>query len=60
MRRGDAFRAAALLLVLSAAFAGERGAVIPWEVLAQVSVTRQKDRCVPSSPSRSPRSTSAK
>ena len=47
MRRGDALRAVALLLALSSAFADELGAVIPWEMLAQVSVTKQKDRYVP-------------
>lgn len=47
MRRGDALRAVALLFALSSAFADELGAVIPWEVLAQVSVTKQKDRYVP-------------
>lgn len=47
MRRGDALRAVALLLALSPAFADELGAVIPWEMLAQVSVIRQKDRYVP-------------
>ena len=47
MRRGDTFRGVALLLALSSAFADELGAVIPWEVLAQVSVTKQKDRYVP-------------
>jgi hypothetical protein len=47
MRRGDALRAVALLLAFSSAFADERGAVIPWDMLAQVSVTRQKDRYVP-------------
>ncbi|HWM42213.1 MAG TPA: DUF3299 domain-containing protein [Burkholderiales bacterium] len=47
MHRGDALRAVALLLALSSAFADELGAVIPWEMLAQVSVTKQKDRYVP-------------
>jgi hypothetical protein len=47
MRRGDALRAVVLLLALSSAFADELGAVIPWEMLAQVSPTRQKDRYVP-------------
>jgi uncharacterized protein len=47
MRRGDALRAVALLLALSSALADELGAVIPWDMLAQVSVTRQKDRYVP-------------
>ena len=47
MRRGDAFMAAAFLLAASFALADDRSAVIPWEVLAQVSVTKQKDRYVP-------------
>lgn len=47
MRRGHAFMAAAFLLAVSFAFADDRSAVIPWEVLAQVSVTKQKDRYVP-------------
>jgi uncharacterized protein len=47
MRRFDAFVVAALLLALSSAFADDRGAVVPWETLAQVSVTKQKDRYVP-------------
>jgi hypothetical protein len=47
MRRGNALRAVVLLLALSCAFADELGAVISWEALAQVSVTKQKDRYVP-------------
>lgn len=37
----------AALLAFSSAFAAERDAVVPWETLAQVTVTRQKDRYVP-------------
>ena len=47
MRRFDAFVAAALLFALSSALADNGGAVVPWEMLAQVSVTKQKDRYVP-------------
>ena len=39
--------AAALLLAFQVAFADDQAAVVPWETLAQVSVTRQKDRYVP-------------
>jgi hypothetical protein len=35
------------LLALSFAFADDKGAVVSWETLANVSVTRQKDRYVP-------------
>lgn len=45
MRRSYALIAA--LLACPIAFADDRGAVVPWETLAQVSVTRQKDRYVP-------------
>lgn len=37
----------AALLAFSFAFAADRDAVVPWETLAQVTVTRQKDRYVP-------------
>jgi hypothetical protein len=47
MRRNGAIMAVAVLLALSSAFADERAAVVPWETLANVSVTRQKDRYVP-------------
>ena len=47
MRRTNAPIAAALLLALMPAAAEDRSAVVPWETLAQVSVTRQKDRYVP-------------
>jgi hypothetical protein len=47
MRRTNALIAAALLLALMPAAADDKSAVIPWETLAQVSVTRQKDRYVP-------------
>ena len=49
MRRFDAFMAGALLcaLSLSSAIADSPGAVVPWEALAQVTVTKQKDRYVP-------------
>jgi hypothetical protein len=39
--------AAVALLALSFAFADDKGAVVSWETLANVSVTRQKDRYVP-------------
>ena len=39
--------AAALLLAFQVAVADDKAAVVPWETLAQVSVTRQKDRYVP-------------
>jgi hypothetical protein len=47
MRRTNALIAAALLLALMPAAAEDKSAVVPWETLAQVSVTRQKDRYVP-------------
>jgi uncharacterized protein len=47
MRRAGAFIAAAWLAVFSSALADDRGGVVAWETLAQVSVTRQKDRYVP-------------
>jgi hypothetical protein len=45
MRRPGA-AVAVVLLALSPAFADERAGVVPWETLANVSVTRQKDRYV--------------
>jgi hypothetical protein len=47
MRRTNALIAAALLLALMPAAADDKSAVVSWETLAQVSVTRQKDRYVP-------------
>ena len=48
MRRNDTFIAAvAVLLASVSAAADDRGAVVPWEALAQVTVTKQKDRYVP-------------
>jgi hypothetical protein len=47
MRQAHALIAAALLLALMSAAADDKSAVVPWETLAQVSVTRQKDRYVP-------------
>jgi uncharacterized protein len=48
MRRNDAFIAAVGFLLASAsAPADDQGAPVSWEALAQVSVTRQKDRYVP-------------
>ena len=47
MRRTNALIAAALLLALMPAAAEDKSAVVSWETLAQVSVTRQKDRYVP-------------
>jgi hypothetical protein len=47
MRRPGAVVAGVVLLALSPAFADQRAGVVPWETLANVSVTRQKDRYVP-------------
>jgi hypothetical protein len=47
MRQANALIAAALLLALMPAAADDKPAVVSWETLAQVSVTRQKDRYVP-------------
>jgi hypothetical protein len=47
MRRRDALIAAAFLLASACALAEDRSAVVPWEALAQVTVTKQKDRYVP-------------
>ena len=47
MRRTNALIAAALLLALMPAAAEDKSTVVSWETLAQVSVTRQKDRYVP-------------
>ena len=48
MRRNHAFIAAvAVLLASASATADDRGGLVPWEALAQVSVTKQKDRYVP-------------
>jgi hypothetical protein len=48
MRRNYAFIAlAAVLLASGAAPADDQRALVSWEALAQVSVTRQKDRYVP-------------
>jgi len=47
MRRAGALIAVAWLVAFSSAAADDRGGVVPWETLAQVSVTRQKDRYVP-------------
>jgi len=48
MRLGSApIAAAALLCALQFALADDKSAVVSWETLAQVSVTRQKDRYVP-------------
>jgi hypothetical protein len=38
---------AALLFASVSALADDRAALVPWETLAQVSVTKQKDRYVP-------------
>jgi hypothetical protein len=46
MRRAGACLAALLLLASQAATADDKSAVVSWETLAQVSVTRQKDRYV--------------
>ena len=48
MRQNYTFIAvAAVLLASGSAPADDRGAAVPWEVLAQVTVTKQKDRYVP-------------
>jgi hypothetical protein len=48
MRRTDALIAAAtLLLAFQSAPADDKRAVVPWETLAQVSVTKKNDRYVP-------------
>ena len=47
MRRTNALIAAALLLALMPAAADDNSGMVSWETLAQVSVTRQKDRYVP-------------
>ena len=47
MRRTNALIAAALLLALMPAAAEDKSVLVSWETLAQVSVTRQKDRYVP-------------
>jgi uncharacterized protein len=47
MRRADPIIAAALLLAFPPAGADEKSTVVPWETLAQVSVTRQNDRYMP-------------
>jgi hypothetical protein len=48
MRRNYTFIAAAAVLLASGSAPGsDRGALVSWEALAQVSVTRQKDRFVP-------------
>jgi uncharacterized protein len=48
MRRIDAFIvAAALPLSLQFALADDKRAIVSWEALAQVSVTKQKDRYLP-------------
>ena len=48
MRRPNALiTAAALLLAFQHGIADDKRAVVPWETLAQVSVTKQKDRYVP-------------
>ena len=48
MRRSSvSIAAAALLIAIQLALANDKSAVVSWETLAQVSVTRQKDRYVP-------------
>ena len=47
MRRTDGVvAAAALLLAFQCGIADDKRAVVPWETLAQISVTKQKDRYV--------------
>ena len=51
MRRNYTFIAAAAVLLASGfAPANDQGAVVSWEALAQVTVTKQKDRYVPEFP----------
>jgi len=48
MRRSCAsIAAAALLIAIQLALANDKFALVTWETLAQVSVTKQKDRYVP-------------
>jgi len=47
MRQANVLIAAALLVALMPAAAEEKSAVVSWDTLAQVSVTREKDRFVP-------------
>ena len=48
MRRRDRIiPAVALLLAFQCGIADDKRAVVPWETLAQVNVTKQKDRYVP-------------
>jgi hypothetical protein len=47
MRRTVAITAAAALLACALALADDKGAVVSWDALAQVSVVRQKDRYIP-------------
>ena len=47
MRRRKVFIAAAAAFLAWSAFAHDKGGLVPWEALAQVSVTKQKDRYVP-------------
>ena len=47
LRNYTVIAAAAVLLASGFAPANEQGAVVPWEALAQVTVTKQKDRYVP-------------
>lgn len=46
-RRSVSIAAAALLVAIQLAVADDKSAMVSWETLAQVSVTRQKDRYVP-------------
>jgi uncharacterized protein len=46
MRRTYTIIAAAALLASGSAPANDQGALVPWEVLARVTVTKQKDRYV--------------
>jgi uncharacterized protein len=47
MHRSDGYiAAAALLFAFQCSIADDKRAVVPWETLAQISVTKQKDRYV--------------
>jgi hypothetical protein len=47
MRKARAYMAAASLLVFQFALADDKSAVVSWDTLAKVSITRQKDRYIP-------------
>jgi hypothetical protein len=47
MQPRKTFVAAAAAVIACSALAGDNAALVPWEALAQVSVTKQNDRYVP-------------